>query len=97
MVSIAFVIFVYTAHVRNRAVFSLLKTYRKFYIQFSQLINSFEIELILFDFQQFLDEKTNSGYTVSIFIINFEQKRKKKTFYRRQLQHLDEETSATFR
>lgn len=28
-VSIAFVVFVYTAHVRNRAVFSLLKTYRK--------------------------------------------------------------------
>lgn len=29
-VSILFVIFVYTAHMRTRAVFSLIKTYRKF-------------------------------------------------------------------
>lgn len=33
-VSIAFVIFVYTAHMRTRAVFSLIKSYRKFNSEF---------------------------------------------------------------
>lgn len=32
-VSILFVIFVYTAHMRTRAVFSLIKTYRKSYFK----------------------------------------------------------------
>lgn len=42
-VSIAFVVFVYTAHMRTRAVFSLIKSYRKFNFDES----SFEFHLFI--------------------------------------------------
>lgn len=63
IVSILFVIFVYTAHMRTRAVFSLIKTYRKCpthgfdTIQFAPDSDSFY-------YFTFADEKTNNDYSV---------------------------------